>query len=545
MARDPVADLATLRAVHSAAQAGNHAAAASVAEAALAGGLEHALLLNVVALKLEEQGKIPEAERLLRRAVEIAPDDPGARNALGIVLLRLERPAEALAQFEALLRIDPTLPFAHASRGSALLELGLIAQAEASFHRALDLDANQGMALVGLARLASTGGAYGDARGWAQRALAVLPGFPDAVLSLAAAELGEQDLAGAEGRIRALLSDSRLAPQERANANGLLGDVLDAKDYTEDAFAAYSRRNQELERLYAGRYSGDASARTYVQSLNHYFADARPESWKRRPSPDAPHTSQHVFLLGFPQSGATLLEVVLKGHPNIVSLEQNESLIGAVQEFMRRPEDLERLTAAPAALLDRLREAYWQTVAAAGIDVKGRMFIDEHPLNTLKLPLIARLFPGARILFACRDPRDVALSCFRRRFKMSAPMYELLSLEGAARYYDEVMQLTVRLTGILSLEMCLVRHEDVVTAFAREMKRVCAFLDIEWHPAMGDFALRPKRPAAPEATTAQLVRGMGTEGIGQWRRYQRHMAAVLPVLDPWVKRFYYADDPAS
>ena len=35
------------------------------------------------------------------------------------------------------------------------------------------------------------------------------------------------------------------------------------------------------------------------------------------------------------------------------------------------------------------------------------MFIDKHPLNTFKLPLIARLFPDARILFARRDPRDV------------------------------------------------------------------------------------------------------------------------------------------
>ena len=62
----------------------------------------------------------------------------------------------------------------------------------------------------------------------------------------------------------------------------------------------------------------------------------------------------------------------------------------------------------------------------AGIDVAGKVFVDKHPLNTLKLPLIARLFPHAKILFACRDPRDVMLSCFRHRFQMSAPIYELL-----------------------------------------------------------------------------------------------------------------------
>ena len=78
-----------------------------------------------------------------------------------------------------------------------------------------------------------------------------------------------------------------------------------------------------------------------------------------------------------------------------------------------------------------MREAYWSRVAEAGVIVNRNLFIDKHPLNGLKLPLIARLFPEARILLAMRDPRDVVWSCFRRRFRMSAPYFELLTLEPA------------------------------------------------------------------------------------------------------------------
>ena len=177
--------------------------------------------------------------------------------------------------------------------------------------------------------------------------------------------------------------------------------------------------------------------------------------------------------------------------------------------------------------------------AGAGVDVSGKMFVDKHPLNTLKLPLIARLFPHAKILFACRDPRDVVLSCFRHRFQMSAPIYELLTLEGAARYYDAVMQLAVCLTSALKLDMCLVRHEDVVTEFMREMRRICAYLGLEWVEAMGDFAKRTSTRAVLTPSTAQLVRGLSTEGLGHWRRYEAQLAPVLPQLDPWVRRFYY------
>src|SRR5207253_8973942 len=131
----------------------------------------------------------------------------------------------------------------------------------------------------------------------------------------------------------------------------------------------------------------------------------------------------------------------------------------------QEPLDLEPLARADERELRELRSAYWERVRRGGVDVTGKVFVDKHPLNTLKLPLIARLFPHAKILFACRDPRDVVLSCFRHRFQMSAPIYELLSLPGAARYYDAVMALAVCLTTALKLNMCLVRHEDVVTEF--------------------------------------------------------------------------------
>jgi len=538
--RDTSADLATLQEVHAAALAGNHAHAAALASAALAGGFEHPMLFNLAALAREQDGDLAAAEALLQRAVTIAPRDIGVRNALGLCLLRLERPGEAVLQFTALLQLDSSLPFAHASLGNALFASGLTAEAEASYRHALELDEKQGVALAGLAHLASSRGSYADARALAERALIVLPGLPDAALSLASAESHERNFPAAEARVRAVLADSRISPLERAYAHGLLGDILDAKNYAADAFSAYGQCNEELRALYAHRFT-EGNALAFARSVDDRFNRTDGDVWRRRMSPDQRRTgaAQHVFLLGFPRSGTTLLEVILEGHPNIVSLEENESMIDTVQEFMRGPGDIERLAVAAPATLERLRAAYWRHVAASGTDVMGRMFVDKNPLNTLKLPLIARLFPDAKILLACRDPRDIVLSCFRHRFRMSAPIYELLTLEGAARYYDAVMRLAVRFTSLLPLEVLLIRHEDVVTDFPREMKRLCDFLGVEWDPAMSDFALRAEHREALTPSTAQLVKGLSTEGLGQWRRYRAQMDPVLPLLKPWIERFFY------
>jgi tetratricopeptide (TPR) repeat protein len=541
MPRDLKADVAMLQTIRGLAEGRDFARAAALANAALAEGFEHPLLFNVAAVRLEQQGRLLEAVSLLSRAVAFAPADVGARNALGLCLSRLERHTEALGHFAALLRLNPALPFAHANHGGALYALGALPAAEASYRRALELDPTQIVAMAGLASIASRRGLHREARAWSEKVLAVVPNYPDAALSLATAELAEGAAGDAEARVRSLLADPELAPLDRAYAHGVLGDVLDAQGQPADAFAAYSACNDGLKRLYAGHYSEGPSALEYARSITAYFGSARPEHWSPRPvgGADPSGVQGHVFLLGFPRSGTTLLEVILEGHPGVASLEENESLIDGVRAFMRSPADLERLSRATSAELQPLRAAYWKRVAGTGIEVSGKTFVDKYPLNTLKLPLIARLFPDARILVARRDPRDVVLSCFRRRFRMSAPMYELLSLEGAARYYDAVMGLAERLETILVLNTRIVRHETLVTDFENEIKSICAFLGLEWTATMGNFAVRTENRGSVTPSTAQLARGLETTGLGQWQRYRAQLAPVLPLLDTWVRRFGY------
>lgn len=539
MARDPAADRATLSTILAEAQAGRHGEAIARARSALQQGLEHPLLLNLAALGLEQEGRGVEAEPLLRRAVLIAPRDVGCRNALGLCLLRVARPHEALEQFDAVLGLEPRLAYAHVNRGNALHALGVPAAAGQSYRRALAIDPNHAMALAGLASIACWRGAYNEARAPAEQALATSPALPEALMSLAEVELADGALGRAEGRVRELLASSSLSASQRAHAHGLLGDILDGAGNCEQAFVAYSACNEALRQLNAGRFP---SALEYVESLATWW-DRAAQSHSPRPRRPVSRAgaAKHVFVLGFLRSGTTLLGAVLEGHPGVATLKEEECLVDAVHEFLQRPEDLERLARASPQMLQQFRAAYWRRVAAAGVDVTGKVFVDTCALNSLKLPLIAKLFPGARILFSCRDPRDLVLSCFTHRFGMSAPAYELLTLAGAARYYVAVTDLLVRLTQLLALDVCLVRHEDMVSAFAREMARVCEFLGLEWHAAMGDFALRAGMGEEPLSAVAQLVRGLGTEGIGRWRRYRRQLEPVAGLLAPWSERFLYGD----
>lgn len=540
MARNLEADMQTLRAVLDLAQKRDFTAAAALAEQTLADGFEHPMLLNVAATRLEQQGRFEQALTLLERAVSIAPNDVGARNALGLCLQRLDRPADALVHIDELLKRHPDLPFAHASRGNALIAMGLLGAAQESHLRAVQLEPANFASLAALASIAIHRGQNGEARLWAERALARQPGFPDAVLSLAAAELADGECGSAESRLRQLIMDPRSGPTDRARATGLLADVLDAGGRYVEAFEAYQTCNVAFRQIHQ-RFAG-ANVVGFTRALTAAVERIDPRQWQTHSSSSAsvPEAPGHVFLLGFPRTGTTLIDVVLDGSPQVASLEEHELLADGVMRFMREPVDLAALAGADDATLAPLRAMYWRRVRDAGVETAGKLFIDKHPLNTLKLPLIAKLFPDAKILFAVRDPRDVAFSCFRRRFQMNPSMYEFLTLPGTAAFYAATMQLAASTKRVLGLDWHEIRYEHLVADFDREMQAICRFIGLDWNSRMSDFVPRLTDRERATPSTAQLSRGLITSASSPWRHYEAQLSPLLPTLAPWLERFGYS-----
>jgi tetratricopeptide (TPR) repeat protein len=539
-ARDPNADRATLQAIHAATQARDFARAAAMAEAALQGGLEHPMVLNLAALKCEQDGRFEDALKVLERAIAVAPQDLGARNAMGLVLTRLERYREALAAFDGVVALEPGFAGAHCARGASLEAMGRLKEAEAAYRHALELDPENLGAMQGVANLLSRRGAHAEARPLAEAVLEAEPNFPDAVMVLAAADAAEGHGERARRRLEMLAGDERLTPHQRALAQGQLGDVLDAQNLVEEAYAAYTACNMGLWRAYAPVHGQGPGALDFARAMLAELDAVPTAAWQGSAGPapaDGPRT--HVFLLGFPRSGTTLLEQVLASHPDVEALEERETLSDAQRAFQMSPADVARLAAAGEAELQPLRDAYWARVRAEGGAPTGKVFVDKHPLHTFRLPLILKLFPDAKILFARRDPRDVVLSCFRRRFAMSNSAYQLLTLPGAANYYDAAMSLAERLAPAMSANTLVVRHESLVDDFDKAIGEVCSFLGLEWSDAMRNFADKARDRAVATPSGAQLARGLSAEGVGAWRRYAAQLEPALPTLATWVAKFGY------
>ena len=527
----------TLSAVEAALWARDMPKAMTLSESAVGEGAEHPTLLSLAALGRMRAGANDSALPLLLRARQQMPNHLDLLYALGECLSRLGRPREAVEAFDAAIKVKPEAR-SHFGRALALEDLSELDAARAGFERTLALNPAQSAALSRLALLAVQRGDLKAARELANRALAIDVNDVTAGIAMAQAALAEKDIATAERVVAAISQLPDLGPVNRAFALSLAGDVLDAQDRPAEAFAAYAQSKAILRGAYAPNMEGLESVAAREARLIEYFAAADPSAW-RATVPEAPRT--HVFLVGFPRSGTTLLEQVLASHPDVTAMEERTCLQDSAVAFFGSNADLDRLAGLSDADLESWRQAYWKRVGEAGITPSSPVFVDKMPLNSVFLPLIAKLFPRAKVILALRDPRDVVLSCFRRRFALNPGMYEFTTLETSVAYYGAVMRLIEIYRGKLALDLVETRHEGLVTDFEKETRKLCDFLGLSWREEMRAFASRAAAQNIDTPSSAQVAGGLSDAGLAQWRRYARELTPVLPLLAPFVRQFGYSE----
>jgi tetratricopeptide (TPR) repeat protein len=484
-------------------------------------------------------GDTQAAEPLFERARAVSPRNIFILNSLGGVYAANGRIAEAREALEAALRIDGSFPWALQNYGGLLLDVGDRAAAKRCFERALATDPRHVESIAALANLAEKENRLEDARALADRALALASNLLAARAVIARLELRAGHAGTAEAIAREMLAQPGLRANLRTTAHMLLGEALEKLGRFEEAFASFSEANEMDRKLQAPRLENAQypSSPAAIEKLTAFMRTAEPSKWTRPPADGLPTP---VFLVGFPRSGTTLLQQVLAGHPEITTLEEQDNFRDAHQSLLLAPGALERWSSLPEKELGQWRREYWNRVERKmRTDTKRATYLDKLPMNLAVLPVIHLLFPDAKFILALRDPRDVIVSCFRNHFAINAAMFQFLSLEGAARYYDAVMTSAEVARERLPLALHVVRYEDVVADLRGEAKKLMDFLGQPWTDDVLKYTETASRRAIFTPSATQVIQPIYQTSIGQWRRYEAQLAPVLPVLEPWVRKFGY------
>ena len=147
---------------------------------------------------------------------------------------------------------------------------------------------------------------------------------------------------------------------------------------------------------------------------------------------------QPTFLIGFPRSGTTLLDTILRTHSKIDVIEEKAILSKAQLHLGNKLSivDIENLTSGELA---NAKEIYFEELEKFVSTKSGGCVIDKLPLNILDVPIIHKLFPTAKFILALRHPLDSILSCWMQLFRLNPAMANMVELDRIVDFYGEAM----------------------------------------------------------------------------------------------------------
>ncbi|MDB6077503.1 MAG: Sulfotransferase protein [Akkermansiaceae bacterium] len=279
--------------------------------------------------------------------------------------------------------------------------------------------------------------------------------------------------------------------------------------------------------------------------LTHSIQPAHLRRW--REEPQLGNEPSVCLMAGFPRSGTTLVEKILGCHPGCTGTDESGILASQFRD------DIVFGAASPSAALAEIdgftgdelqagRAEYFRATAEfTGQDLEGKWIVEKEPLLTADLPLPLRLFPGSRVLMPLRDPRDVLVSFFFTIVPLNWSSAAAISLEDSAKYYAETMRHWLHLRDMQdpsSWSEC--RYEELVKTPDAEIRRLCAFLDLQPVPEMFQHHQQPERLIARTPTYGDVREPVHSRSVGRWRHYAEWIEPHHGVLRPTMEAFGYA-----
>jgi tetratricopeptide (TPR) repeat protein len=297
----------------------------------------------------------------------------------------------------------------------------------------------------------------------------------------------------------------------------------------------------ELQRSFASHFVPEllAEGSQPLDMVTHAVDRIAYDGWAPLRAPGS--NESPVFVVGFPRSGTTLLEQMLDAHPDFRSMDERAFVYELIKRMQLAgqayPADLAGLS---QANVDQLRGIYDTMVRQVVPDLGSHRLVDKNPLNMLCLPMIARLYPEARIILCLRHPCDVLLSCYMQPFRSPAFMVLCSSLQRLARGYVDAFEHWYRHVEVFAPRVLEWRYESVVSRFDDHVERLGQFLQVEDATPMTRFAEHARAKGYISTPSyAQVTQGIHAKAVNRWHAYREHFEPVLPILRPMLERLGY------
>ena len=315
-----------------------------------------------------------------------------------------------------------------------------------------------------------------------------------------------------------------------------LGKINDALKNYSKAFNYFNEANKKSLNLIGKNL---LTNNIYMAKVDQYLKQSYSNfSPKKKIQTTTNINAKHFFLIGFPRSGTTLLDTILRSHQDILVVEEKP----IVQKMIANLSSLDKLENIKEHEVKNLSTIYFSELSKI-MDIKSiynKILIDKFPLNIIESRLIHLIFPHAKFIFSVRHPLDCVLSCFMQNFQINQAMTNFLDIEITAKIYDKIMQIWLNYKEISRNSVYQIKYENLTHHFEKTLINLIEFMEINWNKDLLNFnetAVNRERIRTPSYT--QVTQPIYTSSSFRWLNYKNELKLIRPILDKWIKYFNY------
>jgi len=486
--------------------------------------LEALRLLALIAMQCEHYGQ---AEKFLKRAVEIAPDFLTAWVDLSRAQLEKLDLEAARASIERAATLNPGSAHIRVHLAHVQARSGQHEEAIETFRHAANLNAGIPAPWIGLGNTLKTVGRQAEAIEAYRHAAGLRPQNSEAWWSLSNLKTFRFTDAEIETMQR-VLAEEQLTDESRAQFSFALAKAVEDRGDHPRAFELYAHGNRLRRAL---EHYDPVQTEVINDRIRAVFHAAFLERHAGSGHPDpAP-----IFVIGLPRSGSTLIEQILASHSQVDATHELPEAGRLVQRINRERSDR---VAYPEAARD-LSGAQWAALGRAYIDDTRKYrqgaprFVDKMPNNFPSIGLLALALPNARFINARRHPLDTCLSCYRQLFARGQPFtYDLTEL---GEYYLEYGKMMAHWHEALPGRVLDVQYEDVVADLEGQARRLLEFCGLPFEEACLRYWETGR--AIRTASSEQVRQPIYDSSVNFWRNYERELAPLIEILRPVLPAF--------
>jgi len=435
---------------------------------------------------LREQGNFDEALRAYRKALYINPNSVDAYLNVGIILTGQGKLEEAIEAYEKAISIKPSCAEAYNNMGVVFYRQDKLTPALNAYDYALSIKPDYADAWLNGAEALEKWNKIRELGLWLERALQKLEEIPADILLLRANFfLRNKDIPEATKLVSSIDVEAVSVDRKR-DFFALQAKCFEFSNNFDAAYDCFSRIN-----LLAKKTDG------YLKCNPEKYFDEIKLTLKRLNTEKIQNPTlnpldvddfEPIFLVGFPRSGTTLLDTILRSHTCIEVVEEQPALIAAKISIKKSGYADIVNTVLPRQIILQAKESY-QAEFEKHIVSRNPSFvcIDKLPLNILDVPLIHKLYPKSKFILSLRHPMDAILSCWMQSFEMNAAMANMVDLDRTVEFYCTAMAIFQKCRTEYNLNVHTVRYEDLIEDPKYEAEVLLQFLGLDWEAQMENF----------------------------------------------------------